>query len=654
MRNKSCGLTTALWITALLPACCLALRVEPDRAKIRVQTEQIEQMVVARDVDGLVRMLSVAEFPCKELAAQHLSVFGDERALPELKRLNLAYGGWRDSYADADVSGVFAVAICRILTRGLPEKQQIEALCDLLDGKGPAVPDAIAPDRITLNGVPQEFRKRLDLNLWVGKSVAVELDKFDDPAIVTRLRSRENMGIASYAVWREVRGMDVESAIVRCQQIARDEERVQSEGAIRCLEKFGPAGVKALDQLAREGYAEAITVLGHQKDNPEIFHLLCWHLANNRNSWVRSNVVFALPLSASHSSQVELLKALVGALYDPTGSTRRNAATALSNRAYPQNKAYFDQIEDSLLIALKHPDPDVRAPIRKGLERLGCQRLDAVVPDSPPVRTDLEERSRMPPTVQQRLRVKIAPMEKDAAKYLKDGPPEKAIELYEELLKLKPGHESYQKALELARAYAQAAAQATETWYPDAPYIGIKGRYSYVLARKTLNVSTMKEEHELAQSLGKPYEGWSARWVGLPARLLPNDPRATDQFVKALQLYEHIVQHYPANEWLVFSSKETIGTLKEALTGDNRYHCLSLIELFAAPVEQMVDSTHRTDVRWVFEQRRTDPLREAVIRFCTQDKATYDLLDVIVERCGQTDPKIVQMAKAAKTRISAP
>ena len=385
-----------VWLPGILCVPCLAMRMVPDRATVEAEAKLIEGMAAVGDVDGLARMLSEGVFPSKEAAAKWLGEIGDERVLPELGELNSRYGGWVLGPVDDDRSGSFAVAFCKIQTRKEPEQARIKALLDLVDGKGPAVPESLEPRKWRINGVLRELPLRLDRNLWVGQCVAAELDKFDDPWITARLRRSENQGISPYAVWRQVRDMDVEAAILCCRQIARDEGGAQRYGAIHCLENFGAESVETLNQLAEEGHGEAIVVLSRWEDDPEIFELLCHHATSTRNSWARWAAVRAVSYVKDPSQEVRSLTVLVEALYDPSESIRRRAATALLNRAYPHKKRYFDQAEDSLRIALRHPDPEVSSRIRQGLTRLGYERLDAVVPDPPAIRTDLEVRSALP------------------------------------------------------------------------------------------------------------------------------------------------------------------------------------------------------------------------------------------------------------------
>lgn len=216
-----------------------------------------------------------------------------------------------------------------------------------------------------------------------------------DPAIVKRLRQSENRGAAIPAVWMEVRDMPAEEAIQRCAEIARTEGRPQCYGAIHCLEKFGIAAVDQLDALAADGYRDAIDVLGNWRNDLKVFNRLCWHLLNNRNSHVRTAAVHHVAY-VERMHRLVSLRTLIRALYDPCPLARRIAASCIRSRAYPINKQCFDQIKDDLLIAARHSDPEVRAPILKALQLLGWDPNEEHVPDPPPIRTDLEAKSALP------------------------------------------------------------------------------------------------------------------------------------------------------------------------------------------------------------------------------------------------------------------
>jgi len=658
MREQiSRSMVAAVWLSASLCLPCAASKVGPDRIKVEIEAQQIEQMAAAGDIDDLVRMLSEGEFPSKESAARYLGEIGDDRALPELRKLNSAHGGWPSGWGpiEEDLSGTFAVAICKIQTRKQPEKAQIEALLDLVDGKGPGVPESIEPAKARINGVLRELPLRLDRNRWVGRQVAAELDRFDDPSVTPRLRRSENEGISSYAVWREVREMETETAIARCMQIARDEGGAQRFGAIHCLARFDREGDDALDQLAREGHGEAITVLGRRADDPNILAVVYWHLANNRSDLVRLHAVGVLAYGKADILQAKSLTALVEALYDPSDHVRRSAASALSIRAYRNNKQYFDQVEDSLLVALKHPDPQVRTLIRAGLERLSCERLDEPVPEPPPFRTDLDEHSPPPSTAEQRLKARVDPLEKEAAAALKWGPAEKAVELYDKLLELKPGFEPYEKARETAKAYVAAAAQATDSWRPDARYIDLKGRYSYVLACTRYDTAHLKEVFTLEADLTQVSGGWVFR--------SKNRPDMEDLRLKYLRLFEHVIEHYPPNESLVLRAKVDSAMLRHMLYKDTKTYLLRLIDVFSIRAEEIVSSTRerRDTPSPEYEgktgaaaphQARKRQYRGSVINSCMSDPQWYYLLDVIIARCANSDPEIVELAKAAKAEIA--
>jgi tetratricopeptide (TPR) repeat protein len=263
-----------------------------------------------------------------------------------------------------------------------------------------------------------------------------------------------------------------------------------------------------------------------------------------------------------------------------------------------------------------------------------------------------------PLSAEQKLMAKTEPLEQEAAKYMEKGQADKAVTIYKELLELIPRHEQYEKALEKATAYMKAAAATTENWYPDAPYIGIKGRCSYYLANIPEDMSMLKEEFELAQFLnGEHFEGWS--------NIFGKDQKGKDKFVKALKLYEHIVDYYPENEYLVIRSNVAIGGLKLNLYKDIESYVLACIDVFAIPVELVVDSTDnrrnktlegangKTQAQLDFERFYKDHLRKRIIELCSVPHRTTScvLLDKIIERCAKTDPKIVEMAKAEKAKI---
>jgi hypothetical protein len=382
------------------------LRVVPvDRERMNAEAKKIREMAAVGDIDGLVAMLSAGMFPNKIAAAEHLGEIGDERALPELIKLKERFvcGLSKDGstvfrkdgygYRQGISSGAFAVAICKITTRNLSVKEQIDAWFELLD-------DCIEPEmasnkpylalgRHGLLDVPiNEFGYGcFDL----GKRVAAELEKYDDPSIVTRLRKTVNKGAAVTAVWMEVRDMVLEKAIERCVEIAKNEHEAQQYGAIKCLGKLGEDAIFALDDLAMQGHYEAVRTLGYRKNKPEVFEIVCWHLTNNRNYLVRL-------LAASQFSHMNilryqqpiLLQTLVEALYDPKKSIRRRAASLLRTIAEGENGSQLLEYEDDLLVALKHPDEEVRGFTAQTLKRLGSKRLDEEVPDPPEIRTDLK------------------------------------------------------------------------------------------------------------------------------------------------------------------------------------------------------------------------------------------------------------------------
>ena len=616
-----------------------------DKQRLEAETATIQALVSVGDVEGLIEMLTNGYFPSKVTAAEHLGEIGDERALPELIRLNESNGGWRlyslrktstrTRRISNRVSGAFAVAICKIKTRTLPEPEQIEALFDLLEGRGPAVPTEEEIGRPSYD---------------VGWRVAVELDRFDDPAIPGRLRQSENRGAAIIAVWMETRDLSVENGIFRCLQIARDEGGAQRYAAIHVLDSYGEAAIEALNLLANDGHGEAINVLGYQKEKQDVLDLICGHLILNTNSHVRWAAL--LQLHGGQSARPNVVPTLIRALYDPRELYRREAARILCYAAAQKITPHLEELELAMLIALKHPDDDIRDLALKALENLGSTRIGEAVADSPPLRTDLEVNSKLPLTLEQRLK----PFEAEAAKRLQLGPVEDALELYTELLEQRPAYEPYVNGLEKARAYVQAAVDTDEPWYPDAPYIGLKGRYSYFLAREPTDLRTLKEEFDLAMMLSSDYfEGWTS--------IFGQDPKGKDQLFKALKLFEHIVASYPENEYLAIRAKAEAAGLQLNLHKDVKAYVSAYTDIFAIAVDEVVDSTverrniplkdagGKSQAQLDFERHYKDHSRARVIELCTsrQEPLRRSLLDTIIQRCSQTDAELVEMAKAARS-----
>jgi hypothetical protein len=93
---------------------------------------------------------------------------------------------------------------------------------------------------------------------------------------------------------------------------------------------------------------------------------------------------------------------------------------------------------------------------------------------------------------------------------------------------------------------------------------------------------------------------------------------------------------------------------------------LACIDVFATPVEIVVDSTDnrrnktlegtngKTQAQLDFERFYKDHLRKRVIELCSVPPRTEScvLLDKIIERCAETDPKIVEMAQVVKAKIN--
>ena len=164
----------------------------------------------------------------------------------------------------------------------------------------------------------------------------------------------------------------------------------------------------------------------------------------------------------------------------------------------------------------------------------------------------------------------------------------------------------------------------------------------------------LKEKFDLALFLGGDgFDDWS--------NIFGDDPKGKDQYVKALKLYEHIIDYYPGNEYLVIRSNVEIGGLNFNLYKDKESCVLAYIEVFATPVGEVVDSTDqrrnnplqqadgKTQAQLDFERYyKKDSMRARIIELCSaaRESERQTLFDQVIERCAQTDPKIVEMAKA--------
>ncbi len=373
-----------------------------DRKKMKDEAEKIRKMASLGDIDGLVTMLSARNLQNKVAAAEHLGRIGDERALPKLKQLNERFvcGLSKKSstifknngygYKRGITSGAFAVAMCKIMTRNLSEKEQIDAWFELLEDymepeMDPSNPYLAISTSAELLDIPIN---KFGYGCYdLGKRVAAELEKYDDPSIVARLRTSDNKGAAITAVWMEIKDLTVEEAIGRCVEIVRNERSAQQYGAIKCLGKLGEDAVYALDDLAMEGHYEAMRMLGYHKKNQEVLKMICWHLANNGNYLVRLLAISQFSvMNIQRYQQPILLQTLLEALYDPKESVRRSAARLLRTVAKGKNGSRLLEYEDDLLVALKHPDKEVRVLTAQTLKRLGSKRMDEEVPDPPEIR----------------------------------------------------------------------------------------------------------------------------------------------------------------------------------------------------------------------------------------------------------------------------
>jgi len=92
---------------------------------------------------------------------------------------------------------------------------------------------------------------------------------------------------------------------------------------------------------------------------------------------------------------------------------------------------------------------------------------------------------------------------------------------------------------------------------------------------------------------------------------------------------------------------------------------LAYIDVFATPVEEVVDSTDdrrnkpleeaggKTQAQLDFERLYKNFARDWVIERCTTapEPMRQMLFNEIMEKCAQTDPKIVEMAKIARRKL---
>jgi HEAT repeat protein len=450
MKNLVFTLLILIYLLSASATRILASNTGPDPVRVERETREFESLVSLKDIKGLINLLAQGTFPIKVKVATYLKDNGDERALPELKRANKKFGGWNPRSPCDDRSGIFALAIWKISTYDLPYAAKVDALLELLEGRGPIAP----PSQADGNNIGGQAGKALGParpNYQVGICAEEELERFKDSELTLRLRQSMNKGVASYAVWRDVRGLHSEDAISRCIQIIHGEGRVQQYGAIHCLRRFeDPRAILALDLLAAEGYSEAIRALDHLADKTKAFDIICKHLLENPYYVVRLFAVSAVRFTKSESLRAQSLKTLVRALYDPNDKVRNRAAKSLSNYIYPSTRMQCSSIKVDLLHALEHPDAKVRDQISKGLSRVGW--LDHAKPQLAPalIRTDIEANSYPKGSGIQRQQAMIRWLESKASAAQKRGESAKLIEIYTKLSILEPDNEAYRSHLSQA------------------------------------------------------------------------------------------------------------------------------------------------------------------------------------------------------------
>ena len=175
MGIRAISILMVVAVLTMASSACLASKVQPDKALVEQESRKIKQMKADSDIDGLIAMLSNGTFPSRVKAAACLKDMGDKRALPELERANKQYGGWETRVACEDRNGIFAIAIWKILTKDLPEKQKVDALLELIEGKGPIAPKTEGHDTVIVNGVSQNIPRQTRPNYLVGACAEEEL-----------------------------------------------------------------------------------------------------------------------------------------------------------------------------------------------------------------------------------------------------------------------------------------------------------------------------------------------------------------------------------------------------------------------------------------------------------------------------------------------
>lgn len=331
----------------------------------RTQGKRLKEAIAANDTKEVIKMLNKGIAPHKLTAAKYLGEFGDRSALKTLNNINLRGGGSERNFKkypgfSHTPSAEYAIAIYKILTRDNSESEQIEALFELLEGRGPAVPKQVS-------------QKSAKTNYTIGKRVAQELGKFNRTAVLKRLRKSENLGAATVAVWLEVGNMVTEQAISRCMEIARNEIPAQRYGAIENLGKLIPKSISALDELAIEGFVDAVKVLGMDDNNelPEVFDMLCWHLLKNDYAQVRISASGAIGRVKRQDFRPKSIQNLIYGMYDRSTYVQSKAADALYHAASEKNKPYFEPFKKSLISAYNnHPNPVVRDRLRNAFRKL--------------------------------------------------------------------------------------------------------------------------------------------------------------------------------------------------------------------------------------------------------------------------------------------
>lgn len=405
---------------------------------IAIQTKAIEELAAKQDIPGLIQMLEIGECASKALAAQHLGYLGDDRALDKLDEMNGQYGGWQ-AYVSTSLytNGAFAVAICQIVNKKRSSEEQVSALLELMQGKGPGVPEVVrqyqSPEPIpikTSSGNVVYHKPWLDythISRQVCGRAAQVLAEYDDPRIIPSLRQSKFYEVATIAIGLELRNMKPDDAVKHCLEILQyDPVRQRRNAVFRCLTRLGDEGIKALKDLVDQGYQKPLNLLRYDVKLGDYDQFLSQQLLNNNNAGVRWEA--ASQLRDYTLNRESLVLVLIDALRDPVLKVRLCAMYGIK-MAFMNSKpdTWSDKVVQALMPYFNSTDESVRDSVRKIYEKHHWDSTDKeIIP--PALRTDLG-RHLNPPSFQsiQNIPQKRI-LERAAEKSLLYGDPNQAIE----------------------------------------------------------------------------------------------------------------------------------------------------------------------------------------------------------------------------------